>query len=64
MTYDMILIEPPEHMAAGVYGDDLPGYYWEVDERKYYYIETTGTGWEVGELPEVYQDEKATTYQV
>jgi len=62
--YDTVLIAPPEHMAAGVYGNDLPGYYWTYDGRDYYYIETTGEGWGVGDLPDVYQDTKATVYQV
>jgi hypothetical protein len=62
--YDTVLIAPPEHMAAGVYGEDLPGYYWTYDGRKYYYIETTGEGWGVGDLPDIYQDTKATIYQV
>lgn len=62
--YDMILIQPPGHMAAGIYGDDLPGYYWEVDGRKYYYIETTATGWGIGDLPDVYKGSSAYTHQV
>jgi len=63
--YDMVLIQPPGHMAAGIYGkDDLPGYYWERDGRKYYYIETTGEGWGIGDLPDEYQDETAYVYQV
>jgi len=62
--YDMVLIQPPGHMAAGIYGTDLPGYYWEQDGRKYYYIETTGTGWGIGDLPETYQGENAIVHQV
>jgi hypothetical protein len=63
--YDMVLIQPPGHMAAGIYGkDDLPGYYWTKDDRKYYYIETTGEGWGIGDLPETYEGESAYVYQV
>jgi hypothetical protein len=63
--YDMVLIQPPGHMAAGIYGsDDLPGYYWEYDGRKYYYIETTGTGWGIGDLPDTYKDADAYVHQV
>lgn len=63
--YDMVLIQPPEHMAAGIYGEeDLGGYYWEDEERKYYYIETTGVGWEIGDLPDEYKNETAYVHQV
>lgn len=63
--YDMILIQPPGHMAVGIYGqDDLPGYYWELDGRRYYYIETTGSGWAIGDIPEEYEGVDAYTYQV
>jgi hypothetical protein len=63
--YDMVLIQPPGHMAAGIYGkDDLPGVYWEYDGRKYYYIETTGEGWGIGDLPDVYEDADAYVHQV
>lgn len=52
-------------MAAGIYGaDDLPGYYWEYDGRKYYYIETTGVGWGIGDLPDEYKDDSAYVIQV
>lgn len=63
--YDMVLIQPPAHMAVGIYGkDDLPGYYWEYDGRKYYYIETTGVGWGIGDLPDAYKNEDAYVIQV
>ncbi|MFC4358217.1 hypothetical protein ACFO0N_09685 [Halobium salinum] len=63
--YDMVLFELPGHMAAGIYGsDDMTGTYVESDGRRYYYIETTGTGWGVGDIPETYQDERVWTHQV
>ena len=63
--YDTVLIQPPGHMAVGIYGsDDLPGYYWTYEDRKYYYIETTGTGWGIGDLPDTYKDAEAYIYQV
>lgn len=61
--YDMVLLAPEGHMAVGIKGsDDLPGYYWEYDGNKYYYIETTGTGWGIGDVPEEY--DRAKVYQV
>lgn len=63
-NYDMILIQPPGHMAAGIYTSDPSGYYWELDGRKYSYIETTGAGWDIGDLPDQYKDTQATLHQV
>lgn len=63
--YDTVLIQPPGHMAAGIYGsDDLQGVYWEYEGRRYYYIETTGEGWGIGDIPETYEDAEAYVYQV
>ena len=63
-NYDMILIQPPGHMAAGVWNSDPTGYYYELDDRSYEYIETTGRGWGIGDCPEQYQGEDAYLYQV
>ncbi len=53
LYYDVILINPPEHMAVGI-GIDAYGTYWELDGEKYFYLETTGEGWEIGEMPPEY----------
>jgi hypothetical protein len=63
-NYDCILIQPPGHMAVGVYGTDLPGAYWEYEGRRYYYLETTGDGWSVGKIPEEYEGASAYLYDV
>ena len=62
--YDAVLLLLPGHMAVGVYGDDLPGTYYEYDARQYYYVETTGRGWDVGEVPDEYSAASASVYQV
>lgn len=63
--YDTVLIQPPGHMAVGIKGSDsLSGTYWEYDGNKYFYIETTGIGWGVGDIPEEYEDDEAYIYQV
>ncbi len=55
MGYGCCLIRFDDHMAVGILGsDDLSGYYFTEEDRKYYYIETTNTGWELGEMPEDY----------
>ncbi|WP_435334842.1 hypothetical protein [Haloarchaeobius sp. TZWWS8] len=63
--YDTVLIQPPGHMAVGIYGpDDSPGYYWERDGRRYYYVETTGVGWAIGDLPMLYRGKPAIVHLV
>jgi hypothetical protein len=61
LNYDIILIAPPEHMAVGVYIDTY-GSYWTYEGQDYYYLETTGEGWEIGELPDDYAGSSAYLY--
>jgi hypothetical protein len=52
MNYGTAIIFLPGHAALGVYGsNDLPGRYYLVNGRRYYYMETTVPGWGVGEMP-------------
>ena len=61
MGYDVVLISPPNHMAVGILGnEEFSGTYWSHNEGKYYYLETTGSGWEIGDLPPEYTDEYAS----
>ncbi len=55
--YSCIFLNFPNHLAVGVWSlNDIPGgTYWEYRGRKYYYCETTGTGWRLGSSPEKYQ---------
>lgn len=63
MGYGVVLLRLPGHMAVGVKGsDDYPGTYWEYKGTRYYYLETTGEGWKVGQIPPEYQNAKATIY--
>ena len=53
LGYGAVLIQLPNHMAVGVKGSDsFPGTYYDVEGIHYYYIETTSTGWGIGEVPE------------
>lgn len=55
----------PDHMAIGVLGDSsINGTYYEVDSDRYYYLETTGENWEVGEIPDEYSDANAAISEV
>lgn len=42
----------PEYAALGVLGNKtVIGTYYLVDGKRYYYVETTGQGWQVGQVP-------------
>ncbi|MBC8223164.1 hypothetical protein H8E65_01135 [Candidatus Bathyarchaeota archaeon] len=63
LYYDVVLINPPEHMAVGI-GIDAYGTYWELDGEKYFYLETTGEGWEIGEMPPEYESGTAYIFEM
>jgi len=57
--------DSPEHMATGVAGEEgISGYYFPYDGRRYYYCETTGQGWELGDIPDDYAGVSARIIQV
>jgi hypothetical protein len=55
MGYPTILINPPGHMAIAVACDDCGGAVYHHEGRDYYYVETTATGFGVGDIPESYR---------
>lgn len=60
LGYGSALIFFDDHCAVGVKGDrSLEGYYYEVNNTRYYYLETTDTGWKVGQMPEKLKNKKA-----
>ncbi|MDF3001427.1 MAG: hypothetical protein K0Q48_1546 [Bacillota bacterium] len=54
LGFGTVLIQFPDHMGVGVRGEEsMEGSYFETkDGIRYYYIETTSTGWKIGEIPE------------
>ncbi len=68
MGYGVVFINPEGHYAVGVLGEDtIEGYYWTYptgSDNRYYYCETTGDGFEIGELPDDYVGEKAYIYAI
>ena len=61
MGHGVVLIMLPDHCAVGVKGgENIYGTYWEYEGSKYYYIETTGEGWGIGELPNEYKNTTAS----
>lgn len=56
MGYDVVLLELPEHMALGIKCDpETKGRSFEYKNNHYYYLETTGSNWQIGEMPEEYE---------
>lgn len=64
LGYEIRLISFPEHMAVGILGEGLSGTYYEFNGKKYYYLETTGGGWEIGEIPPEYEGYNPTLIEL
>jgi beta-lactamase superfamily II metal-dependent hydrolase len=61
LGYGVVLIMLPNHVGVGVKGgENVYGTYWEYKGNKYYYIETTGEGWGIGDLPGEYTNIEAS----
>ena len=55
MKADFILLRLPEHMAIGLHSVGVVAdSYLLFQDKKYYYIETTNNGWQIGQIPEKY----------
>lgn len=67
MGYGTLYINPPNHYAVGILGNDLQGTYWTYPEgsnKTYYYCETTGNGFTIGQLPDEFQGQSAYLYTI
>jgi hypothetical protein len=64
LGYGTVYINPEGHLAVGVLGNDLDGSYYTYNNKTYYYCETTGDGWSIGELPDEWKDETAHIYTI
>lgn len=69
MNYGVVLLvfpktsQSPGHCAIGVKcSDKTPGTSWNYNGAKYYYLETTGDRWEIGDVPDEYQNASARIY--
>lgn len=70
MNYGVVLLifDPPAgsnagHMAVGIKGgDNVYGSYWNYAGSKYFYLETTGDNWSIGEVPVEYSGRSARIY--
>ena len=67
MGYGTVYINPPDHYAVGILGNNLRGTYWTYPEdsnNTYYYCETTGDNFKIGQLPEEFQGQNAFIYDI
>jgi hypothetical protein len=64
LGYGAVFINPPDHLAVGVLGDNLQGTYWKYQNQTYYYAETTGVGFKVGDLPDEFKGKSAYIYPI
>jgi len=56
----LLIFREQRHMAVGVKGKSgLPGTYFEHQGNRYYYVETTETGWNLGKAPKEMQNTTA-----
>jgi predicted transglutaminase-like cysteine proteinase len=64
LGFDVVFINPPDHLAVGVLGNNLGGTYWTYNNQDYYYCETTGEGFTVGQLPTQFNGVGAYVYPI
>jgi hypothetical protein len=67
MGYGTVYINPPNHYAVGILGNNLYGTYWEHPQdsnRTFYYCETTGNGFKIGQLPDEFKGQSASIYDI
>jgi hypothetical protein len=65
MGYGVVLLSLPGHMAVGVLGGEgIQGVYWEHKGGEYFYLETTGEGLAIGELPPEHEGKDARAYDI
>ena len=65
MDYDVVLLQLPGHMAIGIKcSPGQKGKSFEYDGNNYYYVETTGGDWQIGEIPEEYANQSVQVIPV
>lgn len=62
LGYDVMLVNPPGHMGVALACKDCDGNAYQVNGRRYFYIETTAMGFQIGEIPKEYRATKDKLY--
>jgi len=57
MGRDVVLVKFDNHIGIAIWGSQgLPGTYYQIADRRYYYNELTEPGWTFGQVPDIYQN--------
>ena len=65
LGFGVCLINPPGHVAVGVLGsEEILGTYYTLNGKRYYYCETTGSNWEIGDCPDEFKNVEATLIEL
>ena len=65
MGYGVALLLLEDHIAVGIEGDEhIHGWYYEHNGKKYFYLETTGKGWKVGDIPDENKEDGVHIYSI
>ncbi len=60
MNYELLLVSLPDHLALAIRGDEnMDGRYYEYQGKRFYYLETTDKGWDIGVMPDRFVNVKA-----
>jgi len=59
MNIDTVLVLFEDHMGVGVRCGNCDGSYYDYDGQEYFYLETTASGYGLGDMPKEYEEEKA-----
>jgi predicted transglutaminase-like cysteine proteinase len=59
----LLILYNANHCAVGI-AIDASGSYYEYEGKEYYYLETTGEGWHLGEIPPELEDTRANIYPI
>lgn len=60
MGNKVLLVNLPEHLALAVQcKESFPGTYYEYQGERYYYLEMTNIGWDLGQIPNHYKGVEA-----
>jgi hypothetical protein len=64
LGYGTIFLNPPDHLAVGILGNNLQGSYYIYNNQNYYYCETTGPGFTIGMLPQQFTTQTVNLYPI
>lgn len=59
----LLILYNEDHCAVGI-ATEASGSYYEYEGKEYYYLETTGEGWQLGEIPSELEDTRANIYPI